>query len=964
MSIFTKLTNSIGETITFYSYKGGNGRTMALSNVATLLAQQNPKDKILVIDWDLEAPGLHRFFFQDSLFSTFTNDERDKLYKKVDEKPGLIDLFITLRNMIDEYRMLNENKLIVDSSVTKILDNLKLEDFILSTSFNNLHILKAGCFDIHYPDKVNTFNWEELYNKAPSLIRLFSAKLTKKYKYVLIDSRTGFTDISGICTMLMPQKLVVVFTPNRQSYTGIKELIIKATTYRRKSNDFRPLLVFPLPSRIEFSRDDLRAYWRYGNPEKRIPGYQNIFQDIFKDVYGLDECNLTDYFEQVQIQQSPNYAYGEEIAIISEKTKDTFSLSKSYEIFTQWLVDSNAPWQSKQDEESSNVDTSAAIDFDNLGLDFEKKGEFEKALSYYNRSLKLYEDLSDKKGIAHIHNRIGTLLKNMERYDDAIIHFEKTLEIHLNIKDNLQAARDCANIGSIFEKRSEYDKALKLYNEALKLYPNFTEALDAKRLLNLKMSKVSIKRDSAYRKKSQTHAKNIFISYAHEDIEVANRLFNELKEFDDPDDPHLELFLDKKRIMPGQKWRDIIENAIKESQYFIILLSKNSIDKNYVQEELLFASDIAKELPGLEIYIIPIRLDECQIPEEIQDLHIVDFFPDWKVGFEVLLHALGIKKHQILPKHYWESLLTAIDQKKCIPLIGESALEYFNQIDDKSFFTYNELAKEWAEKYNYPFEGPFQLPKIAQFLAIQEGGEIFPKANISDILEQIKKPDFSNEIYKNSPHAILAQLDLPIYITTNYDHFMEDALESQGKEPFTEICRWNDELVKATENELIPSVFAKSNRHYKPTPSKPLVFHFFGSFKYPGSMVLTESDHSDFVIYTNREKEQNIFPPFLRQALISSSLLFIGYYLENISFLSLHQGALSFMSTVPRVKNNIAVMQKPSNENDILKNEEKIKYLKKNMANMFKMIVYFGDTNEFIEELLDKWKTFKNFGSL
>src|SRR5687768_18543120 len=96
MSILTKLTNTIGETITFYSYKGGNGRTMALSNVATLLAQQNHKDKVLVIDWDLEAPGLHRFFFQDSLFTSFTNEQRTELYRKVEEEPGLIDLFIKI----------------------------------------------------------------------------------------------------------------------------------------------------------------------------------------------------------------------------------------------------------------------------------------------------------------------------------------------------------------------------------------------------------------------------------------------------------------------------------------------------------------------------------------------------------------------------------------------------------------------------------------------------------------------------------------------------------------------------------------------------------------------------------------------------------------------------------------------------------------------------------------------------
>ena len=51
-----------GEIITFYSFKGGTGRTMALANVASLLSEQlRPAQKILAIDWDLEAPGLHRF---------------------------------------------------------------------------------------------------------------------------------------------------------------------------------------------------------------------------------------------------------------------------------------------------------------------------------------------------------------------------------------------------------------------------------------------------------------------------------------------------------------------------------------------------------------------------------------------------------------------------------------------------------------------------------------------------------------------------------------------------------------------------------------------------------------------------------------------------------------------------------------------------------------------------------------
>ena len=70
-----------------------------------------------------------------------------------------------------------------------------------------------------------------------------------------------------------------------------------------------------------------------------------MYENLFREVYGLSQCDLSKYFEEVQIQQSPNYAYGEEIAVLGEKTRDSFSLSKSYELFTKWLVNPMVPWQ-------------------------------------------------------------------------------------------------------------------------------------------------------------------------------------------------------------------------------------------------------------------------------------------------------------------------------------------------------------------------------------------------------------------------------------------------------------------------------------------------------------------------------------------------------------------------------------------------------------------------------------------
>jgi hypothetical protein len=320
------------------------------------------------------------------------------------------------------------------------------------------------------------------------------------------------------------------------------------------------------------------------------------------------------------------------------------------------------------------------------------------------------------------------------------------------------------------------------------------------------------------------------------------------------------------------------------------------------------------------------------------------------------LMTMEIQESKRLREHYWNNLLLAIANKKCIPLIGDSSLEYFNQINNKEFLTNNELAELWAKDFDYPLEPPYQLPKVAQFLAIKEADETFPKITISNLLKERKISTFDSDKYKSSPHSILADLHLPIYITTNYDLMMEEALKIQGKEPRSEICRWNDELRNV---ELIPTVFDKKT-NYVPKPSTPLVYHFHGSIDFPASIVLTERDFFEFVINTNREKEQDIIPAFLRREIVNSSLLFMGYSLEDIVFRSIFQGALSFMSTAPRNTNNIAVIQLPFNQNDILKKQKVQEYLEKYTAKMFKIVVYWGDTNDFIEELQIKWKTFKN----
>ena len=347
------MTEQLGEVITFYSYKGGTGRTMALANIACLLAkgQQAVKGKkVLMIDWDLNAPGLHRYFY-DQLHTQFPQESYEK---GINDHSGLLDIFNKLQNKIQEKLNTSNQKVLNEVQSFEILDNFDFTPYILSTDFPYLDLLKAGSFNKEYQANVNTFQWEKLYSSAPLLFEIFAHKLSENYSYTLIDSRTGNTDISNICTMLMPTKLVVVFTPNYQSLTGIGELIKEATRYRRKSSDVRGLMIFPLPSRIELSENDLRNDWRNGSQsDKKIQGYKPFFEKLLNEIYALpklrsstdetDLVDLNDYFNEVQLQHIARYAYGERIAFLEEPHPDRLSIVVSYKKFLDRLKQST-PW--------------------------------------------------------------------------------------------------------------------------------------------------------------------------------------------------------------------------------------------------------------------------------------------------------------------------------------------------------------------------------------------------------------------------------------------------------------------------------------------------------------------------------------------------------------------------------------------------------------------------------------------
>jgi hypothetical protein len=132
----------------------------------------------------------------------------------------------------------------------------------------------------------------------------------------------------------------------------------------------------------------------------------------------------------------------------------------------------------------------------------------------------------------------------------------------------------------------------------------------------------------------------IFISYAREDEDKAKRLYNDLVNSGLPIKP----WMDKEDILPGQDFDSEIKKAIKQSTFFIPLFSSVSVEKRgYIQREFRRAVDTLQEIPPGDIFVIPVRLDKCEIQyDELQRYNYQDLFPSWYTGLERILKSMQI----------------------------------------------------------------------------------------------------------------------------------------------------------------------------------------------------------------------------------------------------------------------------------------------------------------------------------
>jgi hypothetical protein len=128
----------------------------------------------------------------------------------------------------------------------------------------------------------------------------------------------------------------------------------------------------------------------------------------------------------------------------------------------------------------------------------------------------------------------------------------------------------------------------------------------------------------------------VFIAYAVEDVRCALDLYSALES------RGYEPWMDRRKLLPGQNWIRRIEDAISNSDFFIACFSKNSARKRGgFQAEIRYALDCARRVPLDDVFMIPVRLDDCRVPRAIaRETQYVDLFPDFHGGFNRILDII------------------------------------------------------------------------------------------------------------------------------------------------------------------------------------------------------------------------------------------------------------------------------------------------------------------------------------
>ena len=314
-----------GRIFTFYSWKGGVGRTMALANSGVQLARRGKR--VLLVDWDLEAPGLDRYFAatdeatSSRLSLTMPGDGTGLLGLLTDVATNL-----SRRPTIDAWQ---------SRCVTVTVPGLPNPSRASSAlpQPQPLHLLGSGIGRTDYASQLQSFSWGSFFEEASGgqWLEDLRTRWQEAYDVVLIDSRTGLTDAGGVCTVQMPDVLVLVFTANTQS---LEDGLTFLTGVQRARAAFAferaPLTTVPLLARWEGHREvDLADAW--------LERIESVVAPLV-DTWLPREVPVRRMLERLRIPHVARFSFGEPLPVLTHSLSDPDRPGVAYDLLAELLA--------------------------------------------------------------------------------------------------------------------------------------------------------------------------------------------------------------------------------------------------------------------------------------------------------------------------------------------------------------------------------------------------------------------------------------------------------------------------------------------------------------------------------------------------------------------------------------------------------------------------------------------------
>lgn len=301
----------------------------------------------------------------------------------------------------------------------------------------------------------------------------------------------------------------------------------------------------------------------------------------------------------------------------------------------------------------------------------------------------------------------------------------------------------------------------------------------------------------------------------------------------------------------------------------------------------------------------------------------------------------------------WKALVNDISQKRFTPVIGWG-------LGESVYGSTSRLAGTLAES-NHLRLAPYQcadLALVSQYLLVNQNSSDFPldalkeqmrkeiafqygstlgdefrDASLGKLLTEIGRLQRQNEL---NPFRVLASLPAKVFVTASPDTLLTQALQEAGKNPETRFAFWKQNLQP-------PAPYDR-----EPTVKEPLVFHIFGHFKEPDSLVLTEDDYLDYLI--GASKNRALVPEVVRSCLANSSLLFLGFQICDWSFRVLFRLIMS-QGGSSRLKRYAHTAVQVDPEGDLLKDAEEARKYLKDYYGSENISIFWGGSDEFLRQL-------------